>query len=130
MVTSQEPMAQIRDAGFFLYGRGMLLGSVANFCLDSFPVWVISQYSLELINWSEFGAYRSWRQWMIHQDFAQFKTISCITLQLMMAAVSDDSNRNCGAAMEVGGDERISSNLISRLLLLSDPIFLFGVRSW
>ena len=58
---------------FFLDGRGMVLGSIANCCLDSFPVWVIAQYSLELINWSGFGAYRCWRQLMIHQDFVKVK---------------------------------------------------------
>ena len=47
----------------------------------------------------------------------------------MMAAVSDNSNRNIGAAMGVGGAERITSNLIRRLLLVSDPFFLFGVHS-
>ena len=41
-----------------------------------------------------------------------------------MAAVSDNYNRNDGAAMGVGGAERISYNLISRLLLVSDPILL------
>ena len=70
-------MAQIRDADFVLDGRGMVLGYVANCCLDSFPVWVIAQYSLELINWSEFGAYRRWRQWMIHQDFLQVIFFPC-----------------------------------------------------
>ena len=48
----------------------------------------------------------------------------------MMAAVSDNSNRNGGAAMGGYGSERIASNLISRLLLVSDPLFLFCVRSW
>ena len=48
----------------------------------------------------------------------------------MMAVVSDNSNRNGGAALGVGGAERISSNLIRGLLLVSDPLFLFGVRSW
>ena len=48
----------------------------------------------------------------------------------MMAAVSDNSNRNVGAAMWVGGAERIDSNLIRRLILVSDPLLLFGVRSW
>ena len=47
-----------------------------------------------------------------------------------MAAVSDNSNRNGGAAMGVGGAERIDSNLISRLLLVSDTLLLFGVNSW
>ena len=48
----------------------------------------------------------------------------------MMAAVSDNSNRNGGAAMGVCGSERIAFNLISRLLLVRDPLFIFGVRSW
>ena len=48
----------------------------------------------------------------------------------MMAEVSDNSNRNGGAAMGVGGAERIASNLISRLLLVSYPLFLSGVRYW
>ena len=75
MISFQESMTKIRDAGFFLDGRGMVLGSVANCCLDSFPVWVISQDSLELINLSEFGAYSCWIQWMIHQDFVQVKIV-------------------------------------------------------
>ena len=75
MVTFQESMAQIRDADFFLDGHGMVLGSVANCFLYSFPVWVISQDSLELINLSEFGAYSCWIQWMIHQDFVQVKIV-------------------------------------------------------
>ena len=45
-----------------------------------------------------------------------------------MDAVSDNSNRNGGAVMGVGVDERIASNLISRLLLVSDPILCFGDR--
>ena len=64
-------MAQNRDADFFLNGRGMVLGSVANCCLDSFPVWVIAEYLLEFINWRKLGAYRCWRQCMIHKDFVQ-----------------------------------------------------------
>ena len=48
----------------------------------------------------------------------------------MMDAVSDNSNRNGGAAMGVCGSERIDSNLISRLLLVPDTLFIFGVRSW
>ena len=43
----------------------------------------------------------------------------------MMAAVSDNSNRNGGTAMGVGGTERIASNLISRSLLVSDTLFPF-----
>ena len=73
MVTFQESVAQPRDADFVLDGHGMVLGSIANCCLDSFPVLVIDQYSLDFINWSEFGAYILWRQWMIHQDFLQVK---------------------------------------------------------
>ena len=42
-----------------------------------------------------------------------------------MVAVSENSNRNCGAFMEVGWAGRIASNLISRLLLVSDPISIF-----
>ena len=42
-----------------------------------------------------------------------------------MAAVSDNSNRNGGAAMGVGGAERIAYNLTSRLLLVSDTLFFF-----
>ena len=60
-------MAQIRDADVVLNGHGMVLLFIVNRCLDLFPVWVIAQYLLELINWYEFGAYRRWRQWMIHQ---------------------------------------------------------------
>ena len=48
----------------------------------------------------------------------------------MMAAVSDSSNLNGGAAMGVSGSERISSNLIIRLILVSDPILILCVRSW
>ena len=48
----------------------------------------------------------------------------------MMDAMSDNSIRNGGATMGVGGDERIVSNLIIRLLLVSDPLFLFYVRYW
>ena len=44
--------------------------------------------------------------------------------------MSDNSNRNGGTSMGVGGADRIASNLISRLLLVSDSIFLFGVRYW
>ena len=42
----------------------------------------------------------------------------------MIAMVSDHSNRNSGTVIGVGGDERIASNLIIRLLLVSDPIFV------
>ena len=48
----------------------------------------------------------------------------------MMAAVYDNSNLNSGSGMGVGGAEMIASSLINRLILLSDPILLFGVRSW
>ena len=47
-----------------------------------------------------------------------------------MSGVSDNSNRNGGAAMVEGGAESISSNLISRLLLVSDPLFVFYVCYW
>ena len=42
-----------------------------------------------------------------------------------MAVASDNSNRNGGAAMGVGGDERIASNPIIRLLLVSGPPLIF-----
>ena len=48
----------------------------------------------------------------------------------MMAAVSANSSQNGGAAMGVGGAERIFSNLIIRLLLVSDTLLLFFVSSW
>ena len=48
----------------------------------------------------------------------------------MMATVSDNSNRNGSAATGVGGAERIAYNLISGLLLVSDPLLLLGVRYW
>ena len=48
----------------------------------------------------------------------------------MMDAASDNSNRNGGAAMGMGGAERISSNLISRLLLVSVDLLVFGICSW
>ena len=41
----------------------------------------------------------------------------------MMAAVSYSSNRNGGALMGVGGSDMICSNLISRLLLVSNTLF-------
>ena len=47
-----------------------------------------------------------------------------------MATVYNISNRNGGATMGVGGAERIAYNLIIRLLLVSDPLLLFRVRSW
>ena len=48
----------------------------------------------------------------------------------MMAAAFDNSNRDGGSAMGMGGDESIAYNLISRLILVSGPIFLLGVCSW
>ena len=48
----------------------------------------------------------------------------------MIAVVSDNSNQNGGAAMRVGGAEMIASHLISKLLLVSDLILFFCVRSW
>ena len=48
----------------------------------------------------------------------------------MMAAVSDNSNRNGGAEMGVGGADRIASNLNIRLILVSDTLFLFCFCSW
>ena len=48
----------------------------------------------------------------------------------MMAAASDNSNWNGGAEMGVGGYESISSNLLNRLLLVSDTLILFGICSW
>ena len=48
----------------------------------------------------------------------------------MIAALFNNSNRNCGAEMGVGGAERIDYNLISRLLLVSDPLLLFGFCFW
>ena len=50
------------------------------------------------------------------------KWFSCRTSQLMMMAASDNSNLNGCAAMGVREAERISSNLIIRLLLVSDPL--------
>ena len=43
----------------------------------------------------------------------------------MMDAASDNSIRNGGVAMGMGGAESIDSNLISRLLLVYDTLFLF-----
>ena len=48
----------------------------------------------------------------------------------MMSAASDNSNLNGGATMGMGGDKRIASNIISMLLLVSDPLLLFGICSW
>ena len=76
MVTFQELIAQVHDACFFLDGHGMVIGSVANCFLDALTIWLVDQYSCELINWSGFGAYRRWRQQMIHQDFVQVKMVS------------------------------------------------------
>ena len=51
----------------------------------------------------------------------------------MMAAIIDHSNQYHGAIMEMGGEERISSNLISRLLLsfvsLSHLVSVLGKRA-
>ena len=47
----------------------------------------------------------------------------------MMAVVFDNSNQNCGSAVGVGGVERIAFNLIIRLLLVYNPLLIFGVRS-
>ena len=68
-------MAQVGDAFFVLDGRRMVLGSVAIFFLDLFPVWLIAQYLLELVNCSELRAYRRWGQWMIYQGFLQVKMV-------------------------------------------------------
>ena len=48
----------------------------------------------------------------------------------MMSVASDDSDRNSGAAMRMGGSEWIASNLIRRLLLVPVPLLLFGICSW
>ena len=48
----------------------------------------------------------------------------------MMAAASDKSNRDGGAAMGMGGAKRIASNLIRRLILVSFTLLLFGIRYW
>ena len=64
---------QVCYADFFLDVPGMVFGSVENCCLDLFQFWVIAQYALELINWSEFGSYRCWRQQMIRQDPVKIK---------------------------------------------------------
>ena len=47
----------------------------------------------------------------------------------MMAVVFDNSNQNCGAVVGVGGVERIAFNLIIWLLLVYNPLLIFGVRS-
>ena len=48
----------------------------------------------------------------------------------MVAVTFDNSNRNGGAMMGFGGADIIASDLISRLLLVSDPLLIFGVGSW
>ena len=68
-------MAYISDVGFVLDGHGMVLGYAVNCFLHSFPVWSISQYVFEFINWYECGAHICWRQLMIHQEFVQVKNI-------------------------------------------------------
>ena len=68
-------MVQVYYVCFFLDGRGMVLVSITNCCLDSFPVWVIDQYSLNLINGYEFRDYRRWRKRNIHQEFVQVKIV-------------------------------------------------------
>ena len=47
----------------------------------------------------------------------------------MMAEASDNSNRNGGVAMGMSGSERISSNLIIRLMLVPYTFLLFCIRS-
>ena len=47
----------------------------------------------------------------------------------MMVVVSDNSNRNGGAAMGMGGAERIDSNRIRSLLLVTVPLILFEICS-
>ena len=47
----------------------------------------------------------------------------------MMAVALDKSNRNGGAAIGMCGAEKIASNLIRRLLLVYEPLFIFGIRS-
>ena len=46
-----------------------------------------------------------------------------------MAAASDKSNRNGGAAIGMCGAEKIASSLIRRLRLVSVTLFLFGIHS-
>ena len=48
----------------------------------------------------------------------------------MVAVEFYNLNWNGGASMGMGGTEGIASNLISRLLLVSDTLFLFGISSW
>ena len=48
----------------------------------------------------------------------------------MIAEVSYNYNRNGGAVMGLGRTKRIASNMISRLLLVSETLFLFVIRSW
>ena len=64
---------------------------------------------------------------MIHQNCVRSKWFYCILSQFMMAAASDNLNRNGGTGMGMGGVDSTASNLIIRLLLVSDPIFLLGV---
>ena len=69
MVTFLESTAQVRYACFVINGCGMVLSSITDCCMDQFLVCLIAQYIIELINGSEFGAYRRWCQQMIHQYF-------------------------------------------------------------
>ena len=48
----------------------------------------------------------------------------------MMAAASNNSDRNGGVAMGMGWAERIASNLTKNLLIVSVPLFLFGIHYW
>ena len=48
----------------------------------------------------------------------------------MMAAASDNSNRNGSTTIEMGGAERIASILIIRLLLVPVPLFFFSICYW
>ena len=47
-----------------------------------------------------------------------------------MSVDSDNLNRNVGAAIGMDGSKKIAYNLIRSLLLVSVPLFLFGVHSW
>ena len=47
-----------------------------------------------------------------------------------MAASSDKSDRDDGAAIGLGGAKKIASNLIRGLILVSVPLFFFEIRSW
>ena len=66
---------------------------------------------------------------MILQVFVQVKIIFLQNSVVMMAGVSDNSNRNCGDLVGVGEAERIASNLISRLLLVYFFRFFFFIYS-